>query len=77
MLISYGLQNGLYVYDNQFWTEDVKELNVTAEVENYFGHPFLGGDYHNNGLDNLVIGWPFEKSLNVNFGRGQVTILYS
>lgn len=50
---------------------------MTAEVENYFGHPLLGGDYHNNGLDDLVIGWPFEKSLNVNFGRGQVTILYS
>ena len=41
------------------------------------GHPLLGGDYDNNGLDDLVIGWPFEKSLNVNFGRGQVTILYS
>ena len=36
---------------------------MTAEVENYFGHPLLGGDYDNNGLDDLVIGWPFEKSL--------------
>jgi hypothetical protein len=50
---------------------------VTAEVENYIGHLLLGGDYDNNGLDDLVIDSPFEKSLNVNFGRGQVTILYS
>jgi hypothetical protein len=75
--IIYGSENGLSVYNNQFWSEDEKEVNGTAEVENYFGYALLGGDYDNNGLDDLVIGSPFEKSPHVNFGRGQVNILYS
>ena len=47
----------LYTIIN-FGQKTKKEVNGTAEVENYFGYALLGGDYDNNRLDDLVIGSP-------------------
>lgn len=75
--VLYGSIGGLQTSSpaDQLWTQDSAGVQDSAEAGDGFGYSLAGGDFNEDGFDDLVIGVPFED-LGVVLDGGSVSILY-
>ena len=71
----YGSRNGLTTTGNRTWHQNKKNINGTAEKNDYFGESLAVGDFDNDGYDDLVVGAPDEDIGSVEEAGG-VNVIY-
>ncbi len=71
---SAGLQTDLP--ENQFWSQDAKHVQDTAEKAEEFGFSVAAGDFNGDGYSDLAIGVAFESINDQVKGAGGVNVLY-
>jgi hypothetical protein len=73
--VLYGSAGGLTASGNQQFLQGVGGVLGTAEIGDEFGFALTGGDFNNDGADDLAIGAPFEDVGSV-FDAGAINVLY-
>jgi hypothetical protein len=58
--ILFGTETGLDDAGVRFAYQDGEDIEETAEEGDQFGHTLAAVDFYNRGLDNLVVGVPYE-----------------
>lgn len=73
--VIYGSAAGLQASGDQFWHQDVKFVDGTAEHGDSFGDSLASGDFNNDGTADLAIGVPLE-TMGLFDWAGAVNIIY-
>jgi FG-GAP repeat len=73
--VLYGGSAGLTGVGSQLFTQDSPGIGTTAESFEFFGEELASGDFNDDGVDDLVVGVPFE-SVGGAFDAGAVNVLY-
>ena len=73
--ILYGTEEGLTVPGNQFWHQEVADIEGWGEAGDQFGFSLASGDFNMDGYDDLAIGAPGE-AVGELAGAGAVNVLY-
>jgi hypothetical protein len=73
--VLYGSAGGLTASGNQQFLQGVGGVLGTAEIGDELGFALTGGDFNNDGADDLAIGAPFEDVGSV-FDAGAINVLY-
>jgi hypothetical protein len=75
--VLYGSGGGLQASspDDQFWNQDSASVGDTAEENDQLGRAVFGGDFNNDGFDDLAIGVPLED-VGVVVDAGAAVVLY-
>jgi len=73
--IIYGSAAGLVAAGNQFWNQDVTDIEGAAEAGDVFGSSLAAGDLDHDGYDDLAIGVPGED-VSALGNAGAVNVIY-
>jgi hypothetical protein len=74
--VLYGRNGGLDDLNNQFWHQDSPGVRGVVDMNDEFGANLAGGDFNNDGFDDLAIGTPFDENPTGGDISGSVTVLY-
>ena len=73
--VLYGSSTGLQSGNDQFWNQDSSSVQDTAEAFDNFANALAGGDFNNDGRDDLAIGVQAEDLGGIE-AVGAVNVLY-
>ena len=74
--VLYGTSTGLSATNDQLWSQDVANIEDSAETEEFFGSAVFGANFGGNVQADLVVGVPDEDlPINTN-GAGAVNVIY-
>ncbi len=73
--VIYGSGSGLTATNDQLWHQDVSGIEGGAEQYDHFGSALAGGDFNNDGFDDLAIGVRNE-SVGSTVRAGAVNVIY-
>lgn len=73
--VIYGFHDGLIIWRNRMWHQDVKNVKEIAEREDLFGYSLTSGDFDGDGYDDLAVGVPHENVGRIK-GAGAVNVIY-
>jgi hypothetical protein len=73
--VIYGSAVGLTAADDDFWTQDVTDINGDVENDDWFGYRVAGGDFNGDGFDDLLSGVP-EEDVSDGADAGGVSAIY-
>jgi FG-GAP repeat len=75
--VLYGSSNGLSATSlrpDQIWTQSSTDVNDVSEADDLFGASVSSGDFNGDGINDIVIGVPFETGIIDD--AGAVNVLY-
>lgn len=73
--VIYGSVAGLTATEDDFWTQDVTDINNEVEDDDWFGYQVAGGDFNGDGFDDLLIGVP-EEDMSGGPDAGGMSAIY-
>ena len=73
--VLYGSAGGIVVAGNQFWHQDTTGIEDNAENSDDFGWSLAGGDFDNDGYDDLAVGVRLENIGGI-VNAGLVNVIY-
>jgi hypothetical protein len=73
--VIYGTDEGLTVTGNQFWHQEVNDIEGWGEADDQFGFSLASGDFNGDGFYDLAVGAPGE-AVGELAGAGAVNVLY-
>jgi hypothetical protein len=73
--VLYGRGGGLRSNDNQFFHQDVENMNDKVEFDDQFGYALGAGDFDEDDRDDLIIGIPFEDISGFS-DAGAIAVMY-
>jgi hypothetical protein len=76
--ILYGSSSGLSATSpiaDQFWTQNIMDINDVVEADDFFGSALSSGDFNGDGKDDIAIGVD-EEDVGSTINGGAVEILY-
>lgn len=76
--VLYGTDEGLSATDDELWSQDSSSVEGTSESGDRFGFSVAVGDVDCDGIDDLIVGAPYEDIGSASSGvdAGSVQILY-
>jgi hypothetical protein len=72
--VIYGSNQRLKANGDQFWHQDLSNMQSAAAAGDAYGSTLAAGDFNNDGFDDLAIGVP-NKRVNNRDGAGAVVVL--
>jgi hypothetical protein len=76
--ILYGSSSGLSATSpiaDQFWTQNIMDINDVVEADDFFGSALSSGDFNGDGKDDIAIGVD-EENVGSTINGGAVQVLY-
>jgi hypothetical protein len=69
-----GASTGLTTNGNRMWSQDSRNVGGVATEQRYFGYSLAVGDFDDDGVDDLVIGTPYDDPGIVDAGSVNVLL---
>jgi hypothetical protein len=73
--VIYGSATGLTSVADNFWHQDVADINNEVESDDWFGYRVAGGDFNGDGFDDLLTGVP-DEDLSGGADAGGISVIY-
>jgi len=74
--VIYGSAGGLTTSGDQFWHQDIANVQDTAEDFDDFGMALTTGDFNGDGFADLAVGVPYEDIVAPADAAGAVNVIY-